>query len=324
MRIFEINNETKNVKLIARVEKVILSTGNNGANYLVLNLADSTGRIEARLWNCEENDVKRIIPDSIISIEAVANVYRQQLQLKINSYKIIKNDSFEEYGIDESLFIITAPIDIEKNYHSLIEVINNIKNETYKKVTLAILKEHEEAFKTFPAATSIHHNVVGGLFWHSVSLLQSAKGLKKVYEYAQVDWDLVYCGAILHDIGKVIEMKGKTASEYTDEGRLLGHISIGNNFVAEKIKELNLDKKAAREAMLMQHVILASHGQKEFGSPIEPSILEAIIVSSLDALDARIYRVNEELDKVTCQDGWTGRVITEGGRQFLKHFNKEK
>ncbi|ARU91267.1 3'-5' exoribonuclease YhaM [Spiroplasma clarkii] len=324
MRINEINSETKNISLIARVEKVILSTGNNGANYLVVNLADSTGRIEARLWNCEEEDVKKIITDAYVKVDAVANVYRQQLQLKINSYLVIDPVDFGKYQISEDLFLISAPLDVNKQYKALLEVLGKIKNPVYKKITIAILNDYENEFKTFPAATSIHHNVVGGLFWHSVSLLKAAISLKDVYKYAQIDWELVICGAILHDIGKVVEMKGKTASEYTDAGRLIGHISIGNTFVAQKAKELKLTVDEEASVVLLQHVILASHGQREFGSPVEPNLMEAIIVSSLDALDARIYRVNDELEKVTAETGWTPRVLTENGRQFLKHFKKEK
>ncbi|WP_342275222.1 OB-fold nucleic acid binding domain-containing protein [Spiroplasma endosymbiont of Cantharis lateralis] len=77
----EINAESKIVTLIARIEKAILSTGNNGSNYLILNLIDMSGRIEARLWNSIEKDVEELKSGLIVKIEAVTNVYRQQLQL---------------------------------------------------------------------------------------------------------------------------------------------------------------------------------------------------------------------------------------------------
>ncbi len=316
----EINAESKIVTLIARIEKAILSTGNNGANYLILNLIDKSGRIEARLWNSIEKDVEELKSGLIVKIEAVTNVYRQQLQLKVNSYEIIDEKNYKKHNINEEMFSISAPINVESHYEKLIDFITTIDNETYKKITLSILKQYEVQFKTFPAAVSIHHNVVGGLFWHSYSLLMGAKAIREVYKYADIDWELVYCGTILHDIGKVLEMAGKNASEYTDVGKLLGHISIGNTFVSNKAIELGL--KDNEDVLKLQHVILASHGKNEYGSPVEPLLIEAVIISSLDSLDARIYKINDELSKVE-KDAWSSRILSEDGRSYLNH-NKKK
>ncbi|QEH62144.1 3'-5' exoribonuclease [Spiroplasma chinense] len=321
MKICEINSEMKAIEVVARVERVILSTGNNGSNYLIINLVDNSGRIEARLWNSDERDVDRIKVDSILKIDGMVNVYRQQIQLKVNSYHKISKEEFEKYGIQEDMFAIAAPINIENSYKKLLDILDEIENEVYKKVTLSIIEEHEEQFKTYPAAMSIHHNVVGGLFWHSFSLLMGAKSLQPIYKFATIDWDLVFCGAILHDIGKVIEMKGKTAADYTDAGKMLGHISIGNAFISEKAKELNLNEQEYSEVIKLQHVVLSSHGKNEFGSPVEPVLIEGIIVSSLDAMDARIYKVNDEINKVD-NGVWTSRIQTEDGRSFLNHYKK--
>ncbi|WP_338984688.1 3'-5' exoribonuclease YhaM family protein [Spiroplasma endosymbiont of Diplazon laetatorius] len=317
----QINADSKLVTLIARIEKTILSTGNNGSNYLIINLVDMSGRIEARLWNSTDKDVEELKNGVIVKIDAATNVYRQQLQLKVNSYEVIKEEDFAKHNIKEEMFSISAPINVESNYEKLVEFINSISNEVYKKITLSIIKEYEEQFKSYPAAVSIHHNVIGGLFWHSYSLLMGAKAIKEVYKYADVDWELVYCGTILHDIGKVVEMAGKNASEYTDEGRLLGHISIGNAFVSNKAIELGL--KNNRDVLKLQHVILASHGKNEYGSPVEPNLLEGVIISSLDALDARIYKINDELAKVE-KGAWTGRILSEEGRSYLNHYEKKE
>ncbi|AHI53154.1 3'-5' exoribonuclease YhaM family protein [Spiroplasma culicicola] len=321
MKIFEINSEIKSLELVARVERVILSTGNNGSNYLIVNLVDKTGRIEARLWNADEKDVQTIKVDSLIKIDANVNLYRQQLQLKINHYQIIEEKDYSTFGILAEEFAISAPIDVDKIYDELITLIDGLQNGVYQKITKTILQKYEEEFKTYPAATSIHHNLIGGLIWHSYSLVKGAMGLKEVYNYADIDWELIYCGATLHDIGKVIEMKGKTATEYTDEGKLLGHISIGNTFIASLIEQLKLNEEQRNEAVKLQHIILSSHGKNEFGSPIEPIMIEGVIVSSLDALDARIYKINDELSKVK-GEGWTSKIFTEEGKSFLKHFNK--
>ncbi|AUM62879.1 3'-5' exoribonuclease YhaM family protein [Spiroplasma monobiae] len=317
----QINADSKLVTLIARIEKTILSTGNNGSNYLILNLVDMSGRIEARLWNSTDKDSEELKNGEIVKIEAATNVYRQQLQLKVNSYEIIKEEDFAKHDIKEEMFSISAPINVDNNYEKLIDFIESIKNDIYRTLTLSIIKQYEVEFKTYPAAVSIHHNVIGGLFWHSYSLLMGAKAIKDVYKYAEIDWELVYCGAILHDIGKVIEMDGKNASEYTDEGRLLGHISIGNTFVSNKAIELGY--KDSREVLKLQHVILSSHGKNEYGSPVEPNLIEGVIISSLDAMDARIYKINDELAKVE-KGAWTGRILSEEGRSYLNHYDKKE
>ncbi|ASP27980.1 3'-5' exoribonuclease YhaM [Spiroplasma corruscae] len=316
----ELNLENKIVNLTARIERVVLSTGNNGLNYLILHLIDRTGRVEGRLWNVNDEDICNLKAGTIIRIDANINSYRHQLQLKINNYVVINEEEFEEYKLSHDMFSINAPLNINDKFKELLGFVESLKNHSYKKVTLELLKEHEEHYKTYPAAVSIHHNVVGGLFWHSSSMLEAAKALNKVYTFIEIDWDLVYCGVILHDIGKVVELEGKNASEYTPIGKLIGHISIGNNFVFEKARELNIESD---DIVKLQHVILSSHGKNEFGSPIEPLLVESIIISTLDSLDARLYRVNEEIKKVS-HNNWTPRILSEDGRSFLRHFENVK
>ncbi|AKU79456.1 3'-5' exoribonuclease YhaM family protein [Spiroplasma turonicum] len=318
--ISDLNLEEKIVNLTARIERVVLSTGNNGLNYLIVHLIDRTGRIEARLWNVNDEDIAQLKSGSIVRLEANINSYRHQLQLKINNYVIIQEEEFDDYKITHDMFSINAPLNIDDKFKDLIAFIENIKNESYKQITIRLLKKYEEEFKTFPAAVSIHHNVIGGLFWHSTSLLEAAVSLRKVYSFIEVDWELVYCGAILHDLGKVFELDGKNASEYTTIGKLIGHISIGNNFICNAAKELKLD---GEDVLKLQHVVLSSHGKNEFGSPVEPLLIESIIISSLDSLDARLYRVNEEIKKVS-HNNWTPRILSEDGRSFLRHYNKSK
>ncbi|AKX33877.1 3'-5' exoribonuclease YhaM [Spiroplasma litorale] len=318
--ISDLNLEAKSVNLTARIERVVLSTGNNGLNYLIVHLIDKTGRIEARLWNVSDDDILNLKAGSIVKIEANINSYRHQLQLKINNYVIIQEEEFDDYKISHDMFSINAPLNIDQKFKELLNFIESLKNDNYKNITISLLKEYEEDFKNYPAAVSIHHNVVGGLFWHSSSILEAAMALKKVYSFIEIDWDLVYCGAILHDIGKVIELEGKNASEYTSKGKLLGHISIGSNFVFDKAKSLKIESE---DTIKLQHVILSSHGKNEFGSPIEPLLIESIIISTLDSLDARLYRVNEELKKVS-NSNWTPRILSEDGRSFLRHFEKPK
>lgn len=326
MKIKDINKNNQNVEIIARVERVINMQGNNNANYLIVYLSDDTGRFEGRLWNCSVEDVVRLVSNRIYEIKGQAVLYKQQMQLKISYYSEIGPQDLQKIGIDEKDFIIKAPINVDTNFNKMIQIIETVKNPTYRVITLELLKQNEEIYKTYPAAISIHHNVAGGLLWHSYSLLVGAQLLRQVYEYATIDWDLVFCGCILHDIGKIVEMNRVVADEYTFEGKLLGHISIGNELIAAKARELNIYKKGSNlnyDVVKLQHMVLSSHGKNEYGSPIEPLLLEGVILSTLDNLDGRIFKINEELNKID-HNKWTQKIISEEGKCYLKHFEKNK
>ncbi|AHI54039.1 3'-5' exoribonuclease YhaM [Spiroplasma sabaudiense Ar-1343] len=327
MKIVEIKSSDKNIVVTARVEKIVLSTGSNGMNYLIIHLVDKTGRVEARLWNATIEDKEAFKANQIVRIEAIANLYRNQIQLKINQYKIYAPDECEAAGINLQDFNMSAPINIEENWNNFLMILEEVKNPIYKKITKAILLELKEDFLSFPAAMTIHHNVVGGLFWHSYTLVRNAKSIRGNYGYANIDWDLVICGSILHDIGKIIELTDISGTDYSLEGKLLGHISIGNTIVYNTAKELELlynsDGTQNSDVTKLQHMIIASHGKNEYGSPIEPVLLEAVILSTFDNLDARIFKINEELNKVG-QDDWSARISSEEGKMFLNHFDPQK
>lgn len=290
-KINEISLDKNPINAIVRIEKAIISTGSSGANYLILHLADATGRIEARKWIVTEDDKQSLKPNSIILLEnTIISEYRGVLQLKIDDYKVIDENELSFYNIKKEDLFISAPLDINREYNNLLKILSSIKNDTYRQITTKLIEKYKDQFLSFPAAMSIHHNVTGGLFWHSYTLVLNALALKPNYQYASIDWELLICGAILHDIGKVIEIVDVSGSDYSLEGKLLGHISIGNAEINKIAEELNLYKDESNninsDITLLQHMVLASHGKKEFGSPVEPVLIEAIILSMLDDLDA--------------------------------------
>ncbi|UKS54119.1 3'-5' exoribonuclease YhaM family protein [Mycoplasma feriruminatoris] len=322
-KVKDINIKDHLIDTILRIERVIVSTGSSGNNYLILHLADSSGRIEARKWIVNEKDKQLLKPNAIILLkDTLVHEYRNILQLKIEDYLIIDEKDLIKYHLNKTDLYISAPLDIKTNYQELISLLNSINNQTYKTITLSLLEKYKKEFLTFPAAMSIHHNVTSGLFWHSYTLVKNVLSLKQNYFYANIDWDLLICGAILHDIGKVIEIADVNGSDYSLEGKLLGHISIGNAEINKLAEQLNLYKdqnnKINQEITLLQHMILASHGKKEFGSPIEPVLIEAVILSTLDDLDAKVYKINDELSKIEL-DTWTQKIVSIDNRMFYKH-----
>lgn len=166
---------------------------------------------------------------------------------------------------------------------------------------------------TYPAASRIHHNWLGGLSEHSLSMAQMADEVCK--HYPQLNRDLLIAGILIHDVGKTEEMSGPLATEYTLAGKLEGHISIANGWLSEVANEKGLAD--SEEAVLLHHMILSHHGQYEYGSPVLPQIQEAEVLYLLDNLDARMNTLKQALDQ-TKPGEWTSKLFALENRQFYK------
>jgi 3'-5' exoribonuclease len=139
------------------------------------------------------------------------------------------------------------------------------------------------AYCQAPAAKGFHHNYIHGLLEHSVSVCHVASAIAE--QYPDVNRDLLVSGAILHDIGKTIEFDYTTTIDYSDSGRLLGHIVLGEKIVADAIARL--EAFPSELSLQLLHLILSHHGEKEYGSPIRPKTPEAFILNHADDIDAK-------------------------------------
>ena len=158
-------------------------------------------------------------------------------------------------------------------------------------------------FKRTPAAKTLHHNYIGGLLEHVVELVALARDVAR--HFPSVDLDLLTVGAFLHDIGKVKELAVRKSIEYTTEGRLIGHISLGYEMIVEKVNAI--PAFPAELTLLLKHIMLSHHGEYEFGSPKRPKIQEAIVINYLDDLAAKINNFQATLKKENVAEGaWTG------------------
>jgi 3'-5' exoribonuclease len=153
-----------------------------------------------------------------------------------------------------------------------------------------------------PAAKGMHHVYLGGLLEHSLSVVRLVESIVPLYP--DLNRDLLVVGGLLHDLGKVAELSYDRAFEYTDEGRLIGHISIGVEMLTERIATV---PGFPRElGMLLKHLLLSHHGQYEYGSPKRPKTVEATILHYLDDMDSKINGIRAHIAKETAQGNrWT-------------------
>ncbi len=303
----------ENISILALVNQKNIGISNNGRQYLSLILADKNNKIDAKFWDVDQTIINNIKEGQVYKFKGFSNEYRNSLQLKITSFEILNNSK-----INWDNFVKKAPIDVEIEYKNLLSEINKFKNKNYQKLLLEILKKYGEKFKIWPAATKYHHSIKNGLLWHTISMLKTAKALKLIYLKQNIDFELLFSGIILHDFGKVIEINvNGVLYEFSLKGKLIGHISIMVNELSIAANKLKIDND---DLTLLKHMIIASHGKLEFGSPIQPAILEAEILTLLDNLDARIYTIDNECSKMK-DNGFTTRISSLEQRIFYNHKN---
>ena len=168
----------------------------------------------------------------------------------------------------------------------------------------------------YPAALKLHHAMLGGLMYHTMSIVRMAEEMCKIYP--TINRELLLSGAILHDVAKTWELEqSKTglAKGYTTEGELIGHLVKGAMIIDETAKKLGIE---CEEVTLLEHMIISHHGVPEYGAAVRPMFLEAIVLSMLDDLDATIFEVNHATNKVDA-GSFTDRQWALDNRKLYNH-----
>ena len=282
-----------------------VSTSRTGNLFISITLGNKNGELDGKIWDEAEEMGKRFNKDDFIKIRGRITSYQGARQVNIKSLERVEDDM-----VDVSLFIPASKRDIEEMVSELRSEIDRINNPHLKGLLSAFSDDPEfmALFKKAPAAKGVHHVYIGGLLEHTLELVMLCRDI--IRHYPDADADLLVTGAILHDAGKVYELGYKRSIDYTDEGRLIGHILLGFRLVEEKIRMLEGFPKDL--AMLLEHIIISHQGRYEWGSPKRPKTLEALILHYLDEMNAKIksFRETFEREKIDTentedQTGWS-------------------
>jgi len=289
-------------------EKRVAKT-RNGRPFLNLTLVDRTGEISAKVWDRAEALGSRFNEGDVIQIEGQAGSYRDQIQLTVSD--LIPSEAPPDPGI----FLESSPEDPAKMVRSLRECLRQIEDRHLKGLVDSFLSDRVfmARFKTAPAAKNFHHSYLGGLLEHTLSVCRMA--IQVAEHYPELNRDLLLSAAFLHDIGKIRELTYDFLIDYTDEGRLVGHLVLGTAMLDEKLTSL---KDFPRKwAVRLKHLILSHHGQYDFGSPKVPKFLEAFALHLIDDLDAKMNGLGRFMERDRHEGAWTdfNRMF---GRYFLK------
>jgi len=265
--------------------------------YLRLKLQDRSGSISANIWTNAEKEAENFDEGDIIKIKGSVVSYKGQTQLTIQK---VRYADHSEYHIED--FLSRSKKDPDFLSQELFRFIDSVENQ-YLKQLLKSIFEDKDFFSQFylsPAAKSWHHNFIHGLLEHTVSVAQLCDFLCVQYP---VNRDLLITGALLHDSSKVIEYNNKPNIDFTDLGRLVGHLSLADEMVCKKAGLINLFPSDL--LMHVRHLILAHHGEYEKASVRLPQTLEALVLHLADNLDAQSTGVMQFIDSAPPGAKWT-------------------
>ena len=248
----------------------------------------------------EKKGVMSPMPTQPVSNEEILPrpINNKQLQVVVRQAEALHGES-----VEDEFFVRASAADPAVLWKKLTGFIEDVGDADVRQLLFRIFSEPEveNLFREAPAARSMHHAFRSGLLEHTVSVTTVARSLARHYGLNE---DLVVAGCLLHDLGKIWELEIGASIEYTDDGRLIGHIPMETLFVDKKIGELENFPDETRRQVL--HILLAHHGEYGFGSPRRPKTPEALLVHMADNLDSKMAGMMEAIGAQGADDeAWT-------------------
>ena len=272
----------------------------NGKPYENVILQDKTGTIDAKIWEPNSQGIDDF--DTLDYIDVIGDVTSFQGSLQV-SIKRARKAQEGEYEPGNYLPISEKSID--GMYEELLKYVHSIKNAYLNKLLVKFFEGDEEFIKTFKgnsAAKTVHHGFIGGLLEHTLGVVRLCQYYSKAYPV--LNRDMLITAAMLHDIGKTVELSAFPMNDYTDDGQLLGHIMIGAEMIHDMAKEIpGFPAKLESE---LKHCILAHHGELEYGSPKKPALAEAAALNLADNTDAKMETITEIFRSAGDNKDWLG------------------
>jgi 3'-5' exoribonuclease len=287
------------VKSVFFTQRKELRKTRRGDPYISLELADRSGSVEAKIWDQVAKYKDSFSEKEFVAVNGRAGIYQDQLQLEI---KTIRRCREEEVDLEQ--FLRKARADLVELEETLRLLVSELKERNLRELLDRLLEDEGfmERFRRAPAAKSYHHPYLGGLLEHTVSVALVCDKVCNLYP--GVDRELLISAAILHDVGKIKELEYGRAILYSDEGRFLGHLVLGDEMVRELIQDM--PGFPPELEMRLRHAILSHHGELEWGSPKQPMTMEALILHHVDNLDAKANSFMEVAERRIEGDGrWT-------------------
>lgn len=283
-----------------------------GKPFLSAALSDCSGKLPAMVWDYA-GPIVGADAGKVVKVRGEVSEYKGSLQVTVDKIRLAGAD--DHY--DVAALVPTAPIDVDAVLQEVRDLVSSIEDADYRLLAGTLLERNLEAFKSIPAAKSVHHAFIHGLLMHTAYMLRTADFLSKLYPEV-VNRSLMLTGTLLHDFKKREEFAFSElglVTEYSVKGQLLGHLVMGAQEVAAVAAELGVPDE---KSVLLQHMILSHHGEPEFGAAVRPMCAEAELLSYIDMIDSRmeIYKENFETTPVGT---FSERIFALDGKRIFHH-----
>jgi 3'-5' exoribonuclease len=278
-----------------------LRSRKDGGQYLALTLGDRTGQVESRMWENFTDSVSTFDEGDVVKVRGEVCRYNGKVQINLEKLRLANAEEFELAD-----YVPRTQHDVEQMWSKLVGCVDSFTDKDLQSLLRAFLDDpvFATAFREAPAARSLHHAWLGGLLEHVVSLIGICELAAR--HYPEINRDLLLTGAILHDVGKLEELTWGTSFDYTLEGQLVGHITMGISMIQRKLA--TLPNFPPRLRLLIEHMVLSHHGKLEFGSPKLPMIPEAILLNFLDDMDAKMQLMRSIFERHEAQGAEPGEM----------------
>ena len=286
--------------------------GRGGDLFISLSLQDRTGLVRGRILNEAVRLREEFDSGDFVKVQARTDLFNGRVQLVIEKIRRVNPDQDRGQGFREEDCVLCAPRPLEEMWSELEQIILHVRDPFVRELLQRITTQHAEKLRIWPAAQTVHHAYRSGFLEHILSVSRSALTLGAAYGANQ---DLLTAGALLHDIGKLEELDYDRSTSYTREGNLVGHVTLGTIMVRAAMAAIPDFPDVLRTQI--EHLVVSHHGHKEFGAPVEPMTVEAMILSAADDLDAKINQVRQALaedgeGEFTAYHSRLGRMLWRG------------
>jgi 3'-5' exoribonuclease len=294
------------------IRKCELRISKTNKQFLVLELADKSISLNSNMFESFEEIYTKVKPGDIVKVKGTVDDYQGSPQIKVKSIRPV-NLSDDVTFIDFMAKSKRDPKVMKKEFFDRVENVSNIKLRTLIKNVFA--EDNFEKYSLAPAGKSWHHSYIGGLLEHTLEIIKICDMISDFHP--EINRDLLICGAMLHDFGKIEELSFETGFEYTDRGKLIGHIVISAMIVNEKIEAINDFPGELKDCLI--HLILSHQGKLEHASPVVPKTLEAIALYQADELSAKVNAYKNALTTEMKTDSKWTKFLTLAATDLFRH-----
>jgi 3'-5' exoribonuclease len=279
------------------VKKKAQRSTRTGDPYLEILLADRSGTISARAWaEATQRFASEFEEGDFVSVQARVETYRSALQLIVESIRRLTAEEREGAkipGFDAALLVPTSDRNVDEMWSSLLTLAASIDPEPLRLLTTRLLTETAPQFREVPAAVSNHHAYIGGLLEHTLEVAEGVARFAEDQKGLRLHRGLAVAGAILHDIGKLVEFENPIAPRYGFAGQLIGHLLLGRDMVRDEARALTWPDP--RMPVLLEHILISHHGELEYAAAMVPKSAEAVAVYHFDNLSAKLNMIKTHI-----------------------------